>query len=155
MREGDLKGKFCGSTVPAPILMTSSVTFVQFYSDDNINGKGFVASYERLCRFTLRASSGTFSSIDQSSDITLVDCLWKIEAEEGHMIKLNISIVDTSQSGSCDCPLGDLKVCTMVGRFPASRKYAYIILTPLNPLLYSKTGVYRGIHYFSYFCSKT
>ena len=35
-----------------------------------------------------------------------------------------------------------------------SRKHAYIILTPLNPLLYSKTGVYRGIHYFSYFCSK-
>ena len=27
-------------------------------------------------------------------------------------------------------------------------------LTPLNPLN-SKTGVYRGIHYFSYLCSKT
>ena len=25
---------------------------------------------------------------------------------------------------------------------------------PLKPHLYSKTGVYRGIHYFSYFCSK-
>ena len=25
-----------------------------------------------------------------------------------------------------------------------SRKHAYIILTPLNPILYSKTGVYRG-----------
>ena len=37
----------------------------------------------------------------------------------------------------------------------ASRKHAYIILTPLNPTLYSKTGVYRDIHYFSYFCSKT
>ena len=36
----------------------------------------------------------------------------------------------------------------------ASRKHAYIILTPLNPLLYSKTGIYRGIHDFSYFCSK-
>ena len=35
-----------------------------------------------------------------------------------------------------------------------SRRHAYIILTPFN-LLYSKTGVYRGIHYFSYFCSKT
>ena len=34
-----------------------------------------------------------------------------------------------------------------------SQKHAYIILTPLNPLLYSKTGVYRGIHYFSCFCS--
>ena len=36
-----------------------------------------------------------------------------------------------------------------------SRKHVHIILTSLNPLLYSKTGVYRGIHYFSYFCSKT
>ena len=35
-----------------------------------------------------------------------------------------------------------------------SRKHAYIILTPLNPFLYSKTGVCRGIYYFSYFCSK-
>ena len=38
--------------------------------------------------------------------------------------------------------------------FP-SRKHTHIILTPKTPLLYSKTGVYRGIHYFSYFCSKT
>ena len=36
----------------------------------------------------------------------------------------------------------------------ASRKHGYIILTPLIPLLYSKTGVYRGIHYFSYFAQK-
>ena len=40
----------------------------------------------------------------------------------------------------------------------ASRKHAYIILTPPPPpqipLLYSKTGVYRGIYYFSYFAKK-
>ena len=30
-----------------------------------------------------------------------------------------------------------------------SRKHAYVILTPhKTPLLYSKTGVYRGMHYF-------
>ena len=29
-----------------------------------------------------------------------------------------------------------------------------IYYDPLNPFLYSKTGVYIGIHYFSYFCSK-
>ena len=34
-----------------------------------------------------------------------------------------------------------------------SRKHAYIMLTPLNSTLYSKTGIDRGIHY-SYFCSK-
>ena len=33
-----------------------------------------------------------------------------------------------------------------------SRKHAYIILTPYTPLLYSKTGVYKGIYYFSNFC---
>ena len=31
-----------------------------------------------------------------------------------------------------------------------SRTHAHIILSPVNP---SKTGVYRGIHYFSHFCS--
>ena len=29
------------------------------------------------------------------------------------------------------------------------------MLTPLNPTFINKTGVYRGIHYFSYLCSKT
>ena len=37
----------------------------------------------------------------------------------------------------------------------SSWKHTYIILTPLKPHIYSKTGLYRGIHYFSYFCSKT
>ena len=35
--------------------------------------------------------------------------------------------------------------------YTPSRKHAYIIMTLLNPTLNSKTGVYRGIHYFSYF----
>ena len=35
-----------------------------------------------------------------------------------------------------------------------SRKHAYIILTPLNPTFIKYTGVYRGVLYFSYFCSK-
>ena len=50
---------------------------------------------------------------------------------------------------STDKPLNIGRCCI------PSRKHAYIILTPLKPpLLYSKTGVYSGIHYFSYFCSK-
>ena len=35
-----------------------------------------------------------------------------------------------------------------------SRKHTYIVLSPLNPTLYSKTGVYSGIHLFDYFYSK-
>ena len=37
----------------------------------------------------------------------------------------------------------------------SSRKHAYVILTPLNPTLYRKTEVYRGIHYFFLILLKT
>ena len=36
----------------------------------------------------------------------------------------------------------------------SSRKHTYILLTPLNPLSYSKTGVYRGTYYFFLFLLK-
>ena len=42
------------------------------------------------------------------------------------------------------------KIC--FGRITRTRLYNF---DSLNALLYSKTGVYRGKHYFSYFCSKT
>ena len=37
----------------------------------------------------------------------------------------------------------------------SSWKHAYIKLTPETPVLYSKTGVYRGKHYFFLFLLKT
>ena len=40
-------------------------------------------------------------------------------------------------------------------RIKTSRNYTYIILTPLKPIFYSKTWVYRSIYYLSDFCSKT
>ena len=36
-----------------------------------------------------------------------------------------------------------------------SRKRIRVTKTPLHPLVYSKTGVYRGYTLFSYFCSTT
>ena len=36
----------------------------------------------------------------------------------------------------------------------SSRKHGYIILTPLNPTLYSKTGVYRGYTLFFLFLTE-
>ena len=56
-----------------------------------------------------------------------------------------------------DCMLiwvSDGCTCQIEIFLPSSRKHAYIMLTPETPLLYSKTGVYRGIHYFSCFFSK-
>ena len=36
----------------------------------------------------------------------------------------------------------------------SSRKQVRVMKTPLHPLLYSKTGVYRGIHYLLIFALK-
>ena len=50
------------------------------------------------------------------------------------------------------CPDETLPMCRINPH--TSRKHAYIILTPLTPLLYSKTGVYRSIHFFFLFLLK-
>ena len=34
-------------------------------------------------------------------------------------------------------------------QYYSSRKHAYVVLTPLNPILFSKTGVYSGIQFIS------
>ena len=54
------------------------------------------------------------------------------------------------------CCLREKSVDTIDDVAEPSRKHAYIFY-PLNPRFYiiSKTGVYRAIYYFSYFCSKT
>ena len=47
-----------------------------------------------------------------------------------------------------------VQIAAVVIKMPfnhSSRKHTYIILTLLNPTLYCKTGVYRGIHYSSNF----
>ena len=67
-----------------------------------------------------------------------------------HEFRINLHINDFTSA-----TIGKiLRVCT--GHAIQSRKHAYIIKTLIkkNPLLDSKTGVYRGIHYFSYFHSK-
>ena len=44
----------------------------------------------------------------------------------------------------------EYRICRLI------TKTCLYICDPLKPhFLYSKTGVYRGIHYFPYFCSKT
>ena len=69
---------------------------------------------------------------------------------------LHVDNKDSSQIAQMQRVIGVFlgSTCQKLCFFFTSKKYAYIILTPLNPLLYSETGVYWGIHYFSYFARK-
>ena len=51
----------------------------------------------------------------------------------------------TNQNNDADDALKEPQIQNIA--YP-SRKHTYIILTPLNPTFYSKTGVNRGIHCF-------
>ena len=48
-----------------------------------------------------------------------------------------------------------LRSFVLFGASGSTTKTCLYKYDPLKPHLYSKTGVYKGIDYFSYFCSKT
>ena len=44
--DGDIDlGKYCGSTLPDPILSFTNVATVHFHSDSTVNGEGFRVTY--------------------------------------------------------------------------------------------------------------
>ena len=69
----------------------------------------------------------------------------KTADKESKMLCWKCKQVDSDQNSSL----------ISVFRHGMAWKHAYIIFNPLNPTFISKTGVYRSIHYFSYFYSKT
>lgn len=49
-----LFGKYCGSTLPAPILSSTNVLWIRFKSDSSVSHAGFRAVYEisKFCYYT-------------------------------------------------------------------------------------------------------
>ena len=44
-----LKGRFCGSLIPQPIVSSGNKLWIKFKADASFNGQGFKASYDALC----------------------------------------------------------------------------------------------------------
>lgn len=100
VRDGDnenstLLGEICGESenMPTqPFYSTHNFMYLQFKSDSNIHGRGFLANYttiDRRCGGLLREPSGTIQSpggIDGYDNVE--DCIWNIQAPSGHVIQL-------------------------------------------------------------------
>ena len=72
-----------------------------------------------------------------------------------YYVKVGFKVVNIIQA--CFRDVQKIELSKYIYMYWTSRKHAYKILIPLNPtFIYkcSKTGIYRGIHCFSYFCSK-
>ncbi|CAL8311895.1 unnamed protein product [Merluccius merluccius] len=95
-----LIGKYCGSTLPSPILSTSNTLWVRFKSDSSVHRAGFRAVYTVGC-------GGTFSGMGQirtpyhpGAYPHNKECEWVINQPQGYVVTLNFLFFDI-EGGSC------------------------------------------------------
>uniref|UniRef100_A0A4W3K7X0 Cubilin n=1 Tax=Callorhinchus milii TaxID=7868 RepID=A0A4W3K7X0_CALMI len=105
-------GKFCGSTIPPPLLSSSNSMFIVFTTDIIVSGRGWKALYvETLgpnqgCGGYLNSTSGTFGSPDMEFDGKYeknLNCLWNISAPDNHFINITFTAfqLEAETDGVC------------------------------------------------------
>uniref|UniRef100_A0A915MM71 Cubilin n=1 Tax=Meloidogyne javanica TaxID=6303 RepID=A0A915MM71_MELJA len=105
---GQLLGKFCGKSLPPPLISNSGQMAVVFISDRSVSGSGFSAKFQAIdltshCDRTFTASSGEFvfdfRNFEQNEY-----CNYKIQISSNRRILLNILNI------SSPCDYGTLMV---------------------------------------------
>ncbi|KAK3535608.1 hypothetical protein QTP70_017801, partial [Hemibagrus guttatus] len=110
--EGLPIGRFCGSKSPAPVLIHSNTTMLQFMSDFSVSGSGFSVRFRAVeDDYTLGPGCGTvalFQSLAtmQSPDYPLfygddTHCRWVIYVREGYVVKLDFTDFVLEESEGC------------------------------------------------------
>ncbi|XP_019897556.2 cubilin [Esox lucius] len=95
-----LIGKYCGSTLPAPILSSSNSLWIRFKSDGSIGKTGFRARYEVGCGGTLSGTGQIRSPYHPNSYPHNKECEWVINQPQGYVVTLNFLTFDV-EGGSC------------------------------------------------------
>uniref|UniRef100_A0A673M776 CUB domain-containing protein n=1 Tax=Sinocyclocheilus rhinocerous TaxID=307959 RepID=A0A673M776_9TELE len=103
-----LIGKYCGTTLPAPILSTTNGLWICFKSDSSVSHAGFRAMYEIVeCENTFCVNR-TLSGTGQIRTPLHPDpyphnkvCEWVINQPEGYVVTLNFLTFDVEGSSTC------------------------------------------------------
>ncbi|XP_014830968.1 PREDICTED: cubilin, partial [Poecilia mexicana] len=100
METDPLIGKYCGSTLPAPIRSSSNSLWIRFKSDSSVSRAGFRAAYSVACGGTL-SGTGEFRSPYYPNPYPHNKvCEWVINQQEGYVVTLNFLSFDV-EGGSC------------------------------------------------------
>ncbi|XP_062317784.1 ovochymase-2 isoform X2 [Osmerus eperlanus] len=105
--------RFCGSTLPGPVLLHSHGASVLFASDVTVTGRGFALRFsavdgdslsETVCGTVVlqQAQKAVHSPNYPESYSNNSVCRWVIYAPEGHVIKLDFEDFDLEQSHHCE-----------------------------------------------------
>nr|XP_040054275.1 bone morphogenetic protein 1-like isoform X1 [Gasterosteus aculeatus aculeatus] len=101
-RKAPLTGRFCGDTLPDPIVSTDSRLWIEFRSSSSWSGKGFAAVYEAVCGGEVNRDSGQIQSPNYPDDYQSNKvCVWKITVAEGFNVGLSFQSFEIERHDGC------------------------------------------------------
>ncbi|XP_070842448.1 cubilin [Chaetodon trifascialis] len=100
METEPLIGRYCGSSLPAPILSSSNFLWIRFRSDSSVSRAGFRAVYTVACGGTLSGTGQLRSPYHPNAYPHNKDCEWVINQPEGYVVILNFLSFNV-EGGSC------------------------------------------------------
>ncbi|XP_035524206.1 bone morphogenetic protein 1-like [Morone saxatilis] len=122
-RKAPLKGRFCGDTLPDPIISADSQLWIEFRSSSSWVGKGFSAVYEAICGGDVNRDSGQIQSPNYPDDYQSNKvCVWKITVAEGFNVGLSFQSFEIERHDSCSYDYvevrdGSLETSPLLGHF--------------------------------------
>uniref|UniRef100_A0A3Q3W0B5 Cubilin n=1 Tax=Mola mola TaxID=94237 RepID=A0A3Q3W0B5_MOLML len=105
METDPLIGKYCGSTLPAPITSSSNYLYIRFKSDSSVSQAGFRAVYTVACGGTLTGVGQFRSPYHPNSYPHNKDCEWVINQPEGYVVSLDFLSFDVRDGSMSSSPL--------------------------------------------------
>ncbi|XP_061094184.1 cubilin [Conger conger] len=96
-----LIGKYCSSTLPAPITSTSHSLWVRFKSDSSVSRAGFRATYGVGCGGTLSGSGQIRSPFYPNPYPHEKTCEWVITQPLGYVVTFSFLTFDIESSSGC------------------------------------------------------
>ncbi|XP_043273312.1 cubilin-like [Venturia canescens] len=128
---GQEMGRFCGSTLPPPLMSQTESMSIVFNTDSNINGEGFVAHYvfidaSKVCGGHYYSETGVISSPNYPEPYPANrECVWVITAPNKHQINLEAVEFELEESSRCtydylEVRNGGYETSPLIGRYCGS-----------------------------------
>ncbi|XP_041670250.1 cubilin [Cheilinus undulatus] len=95
-----LIGRYCGTTLPAPIHSSSNYLWIRFRSDSSVSRAGFRATYTVACGGTFAGTGQIRSPYHPNAYPHNKECEWVINQPEGYVVTLDFLSFDV-EGGSC------------------------------------------------------
>uniref|UniRef100_A0A669DQK6 Cubilin n=1 Tax=Oreochromis niloticus TaxID=8128 RepID=A0A669DQK6_ORENI len=126
-----LIGKYCGNTLPAPVLSSSNVLWIRFKSDSSVSRAGFRAVYTVACGGTLSGSGQFHSPYHPNAYPHNKVCEWVINQPEGYVVTLDFLSFDVEGGSSTSSSplLGTFCGAEIPPRLQSTQRSMYIKFT--------------------------